>query len=105
MSKKRANLIDQKTGLPLNPFWFTHDCPKDLAALKNSYPKDDDGNVLQLLHDSAIDPTQPEGTESYNVEIACCPHNMNGLLENTATTNAYIWGKYNEDYREYSSDL
>lgn len=95
---KRANLIDKKTGLSLNPFWFIHDCPEDLAALKNSYPKDDDGNVLQLLHDSAIDPTQPEGTESYNVEIACCPHDMNGLLENTATTNAYIWGKYNGQY-------
>ena len=98
-SKKRANLKDQKTGLPLNPFWFTHDCPEDLAALKNSYPKDTNDNILQLLHDSAIDPTQPDGTESYNVEIACCPHNMNGLLENTATTNAYIWGKYNEDYK------
>ena len=94
MSKKRANLIDKKTGLSLNPFWFTHYCPKDLAALKNSY-LDDDGNVLQLLHDSAIDPTQPDGTESYNVEIACCPHDMNGLLENTATTNAYIWGENN----------
>ena len=80
MSKKQANLKDQTTGLPLNPFWFTTpDCPKDLAALKNSY-LDDDGNVLQLLHVSAIDPTQPDGTESYNVEIACCPHDMNGLL-------------------------
>lgn len=94
-SKKRANLKDQKTGLPLNPFWFTHYCPKDLAALKNSYPKDTNDNILQLLHDSAIDPTQSEGAESYNVEIACCPHNMNGLLENTATTNAYIWGENN----------
>lgn len=97
MSKKQANLIDQKTGLqtglPLNPFWFIHDCPKDLAALKNSYPKDDAGNVLQLLHDSAIDPTQLEGVESYNVEIACCQHNMNGLLKDKATTNAYIWGR------------
>ena len=98
MSKKRANLIDQKTGLSLNPFWFTHDCPEDLAALKNSYPKDDAGNILRLLHDSTIDPTQPEGAESYNVEIACCPHDMNGLLENTATTNAYIWGGYNGQY-------
>ena len=101
MSKKQANLKDKKdkkTGLPLNPFWFTHDCPKDLAALKNSYPKDDAGNILQLLHDSTIDPTQPEGTESYNVEIACCPHTMGGLLENTATTNAYIWGEYNDQY-------
>ena len=102
MSKKRANLIDQKTGLPLNPFWFTHDCPKDLAALKNSYPKDDDGNVLQLLHDSAIDyePEQPEGTKSYNVEIACCPHDMNGLLKDKATTNAYIWGDYNAQHSD-----
>lgn len=102
MSKKWANLKDLTTGLllglPLNPFWFIHDCPKDLAALKNSYPKDDEGNVLQLLHDSAIDPAQPDGTESYNVEIACCPHTMNGLLENTATTNAYIWGEYNDQY-------
>lgn len=99
MSKKRANLIDQKTGLPLNPFWFIHnDCPKDLAALKNSYPKDDEGNVLQLLHDSAIDPTQPDGTESYNVEIACCQHTMGGLLKDKATTNAYIWGEYNDQY-------
>lgn len=107
MSKKRANLIDQKTGLPLNPFWFIHDCPEDLAALKNSYPKDDDGNVLQLLHDSAIDPTQPEGAESYNVEIACCPHTMGdllkdkattNLLKDKATTNAYIWGEYNGQY-------
>ena len=98
MSKKRANLIDQKTGLPLNPFWFTHDdCPEELDALKNSYPKDA-GNILRLLHDSAIDPTQPEGTESYNVEIACCPHTMGGLLEDTATTNAHIWGKYNDQY-------
>lgn len=97
MSKKQANLIDQKTGLqtglPLNPFWFIHDCPKELDALKNSYPKDDAGNVLQLLHDSAIDPTQPEGVESYNVEIACCQHDMNGLLKDKATTNAYIWGR------------
>lgn len=92
-SKKRANLKDQKTGLSLNPFWFTHYCPEDLAALKNSYPKDDEGNVLQLLHDSAIDPTQPDGTESYNVEIACCQHDMNGLLKDKATTNAYIWGR------------
>ena len=92
MSKKRANLIDQKTGLPLNPFWFTHDCPKDLAALKNSYPKEGD-NILQLLHDSAIDPTQPDGAESYNVEIACCPHTMGDLLKDKATTNAYIWGR------------
>lgn len=98
MSKNRANLKDQKTGLPLNPFWFTHYCPEDLAALKNSYPKDDAGNILRLLHDSAIDPTQPDGTESYNVEIACCPHTMGGLLENTATTNAYIWGEYNDQY-------
>lgn len=93
MSKKRANLKDQTTGLPLNPFWFTHDCPKDLAALKNSYPKDDAGNILRLLHDSAIDPTQPEGAESYNVEIACCPHTMGDLLKDKATTNAYIWGR------------
>lgn len=99
MSKKQANLKDQTTGLPLNPFWFTtHDCPKDLAALKNSYPKDDEGNVLQLLHDSAIDPTQPDGAESYNVEIACCPHTMGGLLKDKATTNAYIWGEYNDQY-------
>ena len=108
MSKKQANLKDQTTGLPLNPFWFTtHDCPKDLAALKNSYPNDDEGNVLQLLHDSAIDPTQPDGAESYNVEIACCPHTMGDLLKDKATTNAYIWGKYNEDYRGtlYYNDL
>lgn len=101
MSKKRANLKDQTTGLtglPLNPFWFIHDCPEELDALKNSYPKDDAGNILRLLHDSTIDPTQPEGTESYNVEIACCPHDMNRLLENTATTNAYIWGGYNGQY-------
>lgn len=97
-SKKRANLKDQKTGLSLNPFWFTHYCPEDLAALKNGYPKDDEGNVLQLLHDSAIDPTQPDGTESYNVEIACCPHTMGGLLKDKATTNAYIWGEYNDQY-------
>lgn len=99
MSKKRANLIDKKTGLSLNPFWFIHDdCPEELDALKNSYPKDDAGNILQLLHDSAIDPTQPDGAESYNVEIACCPHKMGGLLENTATANAYIWGEYNDQY-------
>ena len=111
MSKKQANLKDQTTrlplGLPLNPFWFIHDCPEELDALKNSYPKDTNDNILQLLYDSAIDPTQPEGTESYNVEIACCPHDMNGLLKNKATTNAYIWGKYNEDYRGilYYNDL
>lgn len=108
MSKKPANLKDQTTGLPLNPFWFIHDdCPKELDALKNSYPPKEGDNILQLLHDSAIDPTQPDGTESYKVEIACCQHNMNGLLENTATTNAYIWGKYNEDYRGilYYNDL
>ena len=109
MSKKRANLKDQTTGLPLNPFWFAHDCPKDLAALKNSYPRDTNDNILQLLHDGAIDyePEQSEGTKSYDVEIACCPHDMNGLLENTATANAYIWGKYNEDYRGtlYYNDL
>ena len=97
MSKKRANLKDQTTGLPLNPFWFAHDCPKDLAALKNSYPKEGD-NILQLLHDSAIDPTQPDGAESYNVEIACCPHTMGDLLKDKATTNAYIWGGYNGQY-------
>lgn len=104
MSKKQANLIDQKTGLqtglPLNPFWFIHDCPKELDALKNSYPKDDAGNVLQLLHDSAIDPTQLEGVESYNVEIACCQHDMNKLLKDKATTNAYIWGEYNDQYSD-----
>lgn len=109
MSKKQANLIDKKTGLqtglPLNPFWFIHDCPEELAALKNSYPKDYDGNVLQLLHDSAIDPTQPEGAESYNVEIACCLHNMNGLLENKATTNAYIWGRPELGGTLYYNDL
>lgn len=107
MSKKRANLRDQKTGLSLNPFWFTHDCPEELDALKNSYPPDDDGNILQLLHDSAIDPTQPEGAESYNVEIACCPHDMNGLLKDKATTNAYIWGGYNGQYNGtlYYNDL
>ena len=108
MSKKRANLKDQKTGLPLglplNPFWFIHDCPEDLAALKNSYPKEGD-SILQLLHDSAIDPTQPDGTESYNVEIACCPHKMNGLLENTATTNAYIWGRPELGGTLYYNDL
>lgn len=102
MSKKWANLKDHTTGLllglPLNPFWFIHDeCPKELDALKNSYPKEGD-NILQLLHDSAIDPTQPEGTESYNVEIACCPHDMNGLLKDKATTNAYIWGENNRLY-------
>ena len=106
MSKKRANLIDQKTGLSLNPFWFTHDCPKELDALKNSYPKEG-GNILQLLHDSAIDyePEQPEGTKSYDVEIACCLHNMNGLLENTATTNAYIWGRPELGGTLYYNDL
>ena len=99
MSKKQANLIDQKTWLPLNPFWFNAtDAPSELDALKNSYPKDDAGNILQLLHDSTIDPTQPEGTESYNVEIACCPHTMGGLLKDKATTNAYIWGEYNDQY-------
>ena len=85
MSKKQANLKDlkdQTTGLPLNPFWFTHDDrPKELDALKNSYPKDTNDNILQLLHDSAIDPTQSEGAEPYNVEIACCSNEDSILLK------------------------
>lgn len=92
MSKTRANLIDKKTGLSLNPFWINAtDVPSELAelvALKNSYPKDN-GNIIQLLHDTA---------NSRDVEIACCPHAMGGLLKDTATTNAYIWGKYNDQY-------
>ena len=92
MSKKPANLIDQTTGLPLNPFWINAtDVPSELAelvALKNSYPKDND-NIIQLLHDTA---------NSRDVEIACCPHDMNGLLKDKATTNAYIWGDYNGQY-------
>lgn len=106
MNKKQANLIDQKTGLPLNPFWFIHDdCPKELDALKNSYPKDTNDNILQLLHDSIIDPTQPGGVESYNVEIACCQHDMGGLLKDEATTNAYIWGRPELGGTLYYNDL
>lgn len=92
MSKKWANLIDKKTGLSLNPFWInTTDVPSELAelaALKDSYPKDN-GNIMQLLHDTA---------NSRDVGIACCPHNMGGLLKDKATTNAYIWGEYNDQY-------
>lgn len=109
MSKKQANLIDQKTGLqtglPLNPFWINATAtPSELDALKNSYPKDN-GNIIQLLHDTAITTANP--WEPWEVEIACCPHDMNGLLKNEATTNAYIWGEYNEDYRGtlYYNDL
>lgn len=95
MSKKRANLKDQTTGLPLNPFWINAtDAPSELAALKNSYPKDD-GNIIQLLHDMAIIAANPR-----DVEIACCPHDMKGLLKNKATTNAYIWGEYNNQYSD-----
>ncbi len=100
MSKKRANLIDKKTGLSLNPFWINAtDVPSELAelaALKDSYPKDN-GNIMQLLHDTAI----------RDVEIACCPHDMGGLLKDTATTNAYIWGEYNDQYSGtlYYNDL
>ena len=93
MSKKPANLIDQTTGLSLNPFWINAtDVPSELAelaALKNSYPKDNGGNIIQLLHDAA---------NSRDVGIACCPHNMGGLLKDKATTNAYIWGEYNDQY-------
>lgn len=88
MSKKQANLKDQTTGLPLNPFWFMHDdCPEELDALKSSYPKEGD-NILQLLHDTAITTANPQ-----DVEIACCPHTMGDLLKDKATTNAYIWGR------------
>ena len=94
-----SNLIDKKTGLSLNPFWINAtDVPSELAeldALKNSYPKDNDGNVLQLLHDTAITTANLR-----DVGIACCPHDMNGLLKNKATTNAYIWGEYNGQYSD-----
>lgn len=100
MSKKPANLIDQTTGLPLNPFWINAtDVPSELAelaALKNSYPKDGD-NILQLLHDTAAI-TTANPRDARDVEIACCPHDMNGLLKDKATTNAYIWGDYNGQY-------
>lgn len=100
MSKKPANLIDQTTGLPLNPFWINAtDVPSELAelaALKNSYPKDGD-NILQLLHDTAAI-TTANPRDARDVGIACCPHDMNGLLKDKATTNAYIWGDYNGQY-------
>lgn len=92
-TKKLANLIDQTTGIPLNPFWTnTANAPSELEALKNSYPKDGD-NILQLLHDDAITKVDPSA-----VEVACCPHDMNGLLKDKATINAHIWGSYNDQY-------
>lgn len=104
MSKKPANLKDQKTGLqtglPLNPFWINAtDAPSELDALKNSYPKDN-GNIIQLLHDTAITTANPR-----DVEIACCPHTMNGLLKDKATTNAYIWGRPELGGTLYYNDL
>lgn len=86
-TKKSANLIDQATGLSLNPFWINSDTSVELGALKNSYyssAKD------ILLHDEALE-------EELTVGTCCCPHDMNGLLKKHVG-GAYIWGENNRLY-------
>lgn len=87
-TKKSANLIDQTTGLSLNPFWINaSDTPSELDALKNSYYSSEEDI---LLHDDALEEELTAGT-------CCCPHDMNGLLKKHVG-GAYIWGENNRLY-------